>query len=306
MAPSPKTSPREGPTPMLLPRRVFLSHSASALGAACLAPHVAFAQSPALFSKIGIAAPHRQAADLQASGIEFLTESANGFLIPDQADSAFAAGLESARQSPLPILACNDFVRPPHLRAVGAEANHDAVLDWAEIVFRRARQVGARFIVYGSSGSRALRSDWTKAQADAQFVALLKRMAPRAEAHGLAVLVEQLRREECNYLNRIAEAAAIVRAVEHPGVRLLADLYHMVSEDDTPADLRTAMDVVVHVEIAEREGRRAPLPGGQDFRPFFRVLKDAGYEGALSIEGNWQLPDIAPAVQEIRRQAAEA
>lgn len=309
MTPEPVPSASRNAPSFPLERREFLRRSALAFGAACLAPRVLRAQAAtdaALFDAIGIAASHTQAADLASTGVTFLTESVNRFLVPDQPDEVFARHLEAFRQSPLPIRACNDFIRPPHLRAVGAEANHDAVLEWARVVFQRARQVGARFVVYGSSGSRALRDGWTKAQADEQFVALLKRMGPLARDHGLIVALEQLRREECNYINTAAEAAAIVRAVDDPNVRLLTDLYHMAYVGDTPEDLRAVMDVVVHVEIAEREGRRAPQPGGQDFSPYFRVLREAGYRGAISIEGNWTVADIGPAVEEIRRQAANA
>ena len=84
----------------------------------------------------------------------------------------------------------------------------------------------------------------------------------------------------------------------------LEKLDHMAVMGDTPADLKAAMDVVVHLEIAEKEGRTVPGVGGDDFRPYFQVLKDAGYSGAVSIEGRWQDQQLAPAFKEIARQAA--
>ena len=47
----------------------------------------------------------------------------------------------------LPMLACNGFIRPKHLRCVGKEANHDEVLEWAKTCFRRLEQAGGKFIV---------------------------------------------------------------------------------------------------------------------------------------------------------------
>ena len=79
----------------------------------------------------------------------------------------------------------------------------------------------------------------------------------------------------------------------------------MASGGDTPADLKAAMDVVVHIEIAEKEGRTVPGVSGDDFRPFFRVLREADYQGAVSIEGKWTDYQIGPAFQEIARQAAD-
>lgn len=142
------------------------------------------------------------------------------------------------------------------------------------------KKAGGKIIVFGSGGARKIPNGWTKENADEQFVALLKGMGPLAEAHGITVTIEQLRAEECNYINHIGEGATLIRAAGHPNIRLLADLYHMAVMDDTPADLKAAMDVVVHVEIAEKNGRTVPAVNGDDFRPFFRVLREANYQGA--------------------------
>jgi sugar phosphate isomerase/epimerase len=206
----------------------------------------------------------------------------------------------------LPILACNGFIRPAELRCVGPNANHESILKWSDVAFRRLKQAKGKFIVFGSAGARQVPDGWPKDKANEQFVALLKQLGPLAEAQGLVVAVEQLRAEECNYINHLSEGAALIRAAGHPNVRMLADLYHMACGGDTPADLKAAMDVVVHVEIAEKAGRTVPGVSGDDFRPYFRVLKESNYRGAVSIEGKWTATDIGPAFQEIAKQAAEA
>ncbi len=247
-----------------------------------------------------------RAAALKALGAEFLTVGTADLLVPDQPDEMFAKKLALLAASPLPVLACNGFIRPKHLRCVGEEANHDQILEWSETAFRRLKKAGGKFIVFGSGGARELRNGWPKEKADAQFTELLKRMGPLAEKHGVTVVVEQLRATECNYINRIGEAVALIRAAGHPNIRVLADLYHMRVMGDTPADLKAAMDVVRHVEIAEKDGRTYPGVAGDDFRPFFRVLREAGYDGAISIEGKGTDDQIAAAFKEISKQAAEA
>ena len=97
-----------------------------------------------LFSAMGIAAPLDRAAALKAAGAEFLTENTGSFLVPDQPDEVFAKNLERLAASPLPVLACNGFIRPANLRCVGAEANHDEVLEWSEVAFRRLKQAGGK------------------------------------------------------------------------------------------------------------------------------------------------------------------
>jgi len=296
-------------TPHSRTRRGFIQTGALALaGAACVPRIMAEDSHPAgnLFSAMGIAASLDRAAALKTQGAEFLTVSVGSFLVPDQTDEAFAKNLAKLSASPLPILACNGFIRPAHLRCVGAEANHDPVLAWAAIAFRRLHQANGKLIVFGSSGARALRDGWPQEKADAQFVALLKRMGPLAAQHGVTVVVEQLQVAECNYINRIGEAAKLIRAAAHPNIRLLADLYHMARTGDTPAELKAAMDVVVHVEIAEKDQRTVPGVHGDDFRPFFRVLREAAYQGAISIEGKGTDNQIGQAFKQIAKQAAEA
>ena len=292
-------------------RRTFIQ-SLAAVGTGLGYARQLSGQNPAtapgkkLFSALGIAAKLDKAALVKAAGAEFLTLGVSELLVPDKPDAEFEKKKAELDSIGLPVLACNGFIRPPHLRCVGPAANHDLVLEWAETTFRRMKLAGGKFIVFGSSGARKIPDGWTKEKADQQFVALLKRMGPLAEAHGITVTVEQLRAEECNYINRIGEAAALIRAAGHPNIRLLADLFHMASMGDTPADLKAAMDVVVHMEIAEKNGRTAPGVQGDDFRPFFRVLREAHYQGAISIEGSWTDAQIGPAFVEIARQAAEA
>ena len=290
-------------------RREFLRQCGLAGSGIFFASDVAVGKPEAsekLFSAMGTSGTLDRAAALKALGAEFLTVGTGDLLVPDQPDEAFAKKFALLAASPLPVLACNGFIRPKHLRCVGEEANHDQVLEWSESAFRRLKQVGGKFIVFGSGGSRELRNGWPKEKADAQFTALLKRMGPLAEKHGITVVVEQLRATECNYINRIGEAAALIRAAGHPNIRLLADLYHMAVMGDTPADLKAAMDVVRHVEIAEKTERTYPGVAGDDFRPFFKVLREAGYQGAISIEGTGNDGQIANAFKEIAKQAAEA
>lgn len=263
--------------------------------------------SSPLFSAIGMATSIAKAPLIKAAGGQFITESVASFLVPDKADAVFAENLKKLADCPLPILACNGFIRPAHLRAVGAEANHPQVLDWASIAFRRLKQAGGTYIIFGSGNARQIKDGWPLEKAEAQFVALLQAMGPLAEKEGVTVIVEQLRASECNFINRISDGAKIIRAAGHPHVRLLADLYHMAAMGDSPADLQAALDVVVHVEIAENNSKRS-VPGvaGDDFRPYFRALRAGGYKGAINIEANGSDAQITAAFPEILKQAAQS
>ena len=78
---------------------------------------------------MGISGTLGQAASFKAAGAEFLTAGVGDFLVPDKPDDVFEKNLEKLATSPLPILACNGFIRPAHLRCVGPDANHDGCRD---------------------------------------------------------------------------------------------------------------------------------------------------------------------------------
>jgi sugar phosphate isomerase/epimerase len=289
-------------------RRRFLRSGALSAAALLGPPGKLFAADakPPLFSAMGMSGPVARAAELKALGAGFLTVSTADLLVPDQPEEVFAPLLEKALAAPLPVLACNGFIRPGHLLCVGPKANHDEVLVWAETAFKRLARVKAKFMVFGSGGSRNIPEGWPPEKADEQFVALLKRMGPLAENAGVTVAVEQLQASECNFINHITHAAKLIRTVGHPHIRVLADLFHIARGGDTPEDLKSAMDVVVQIEIAEKGKRTYPGIAGNDFRPFFRVLRETGYKGAVSIEGTGKPEQLPAAFAEIARQAAEA
>ena len=109
-----------------------------------------------------------------------------------------------------------------------------------------------------------------------------------------------------NYLNHVAEVIAIIRAVDHPSIRVLADCYHMAVMDDAPADVAAARDLIGLVEIAEKANRTVPGVAGDDFRPYFRALAAAGYAGPITIEGNGTPAEIRRAFAIIDRQSRQA
>lgn len=272
--------------------------SASGAGAA--------AATADLFSAIGITASIDRAAQLQALGAGFIVESVAGFLIPFASEAEFAANRAKAAAAALRVRGCNSFMRDPSLICVGPKADHARVLGYAETAFARLRQLGGDYIVFGSNSARRIPDGWSKAQADEQFIALLKAMAPLALRHGITVGVEMQQRKECNYLNFIDEVVRVVEPVSHPNIRVLADLFHMRVMGDTPAQLEAAMPWVGVVELAEREQRTLPGVAGDDFRPYFTALARGGYRGLVDIEGDGSAAQLRNAFTTVSAQARDA
>jgi sugar phosphate isomerase/epimerase len=223
----------------------------------------------------------------KAAGARYLEISCAGELRPQEPGDAMAERFAALRACALPCRRANGFL-PGSLKATGPDADHDAVLAYAKVAFERASRIGMTAITFGSSGSRSLPAGFDRGEAELQFTSLLARMAEPARAHGVTVCVEPLRKQETNFINRVSEAARIVRAIDHQNIRITADIYHMLVEDEGADSIREAGGLVRHVHIAEEAGRRAPGTGGEDFREYLRALKDVGYEGLISIECGWR------------------
>jgi hydroxypyruvate isomerase len=70
-----------------------------------------------------------------------------------------------------------------------------------------------------------------------------------------------------------------------PGAGLLADLYHLAKMGEDVADvLRRHRESILHVQVADPPGRRAPGTGTLEFEPLFRQLAGQGYDGWVGLE----------------------
>ena len=237
--------------------------------------------------KIGVCTSIDNAGLVRDAGFDFLEENIQNLLVPEQSDDAFAPRLKAVRHAGLPVPAANCFL-PGALKCVGPEVDDKRLDAYAASAFRRARETGIRFLVFGSGGARNIPDGFSHKKAREQFLAYLRRIAPAAEAQNVIVLVECLNRKECNFLNALAEGAAVVGEVNHPHVRLLADIYHMSVENESPSEIIKHGRLIHHVHVAEKEGRQAPGTSGEDFGPFLRALKEIGYRGDLSFECGWK------------------
>ena len=257
-----------------------------------------------MFTRMGVNAGFNYAQAAHASGADYLLIPVGKFLRPNQSEAEFEKQLRLLDQSPLPVLSCNGFLSGPQLRSVGPDAKTDNVLRFAETAFKRAKRAGVKHIVFGSSGSRRKPDDWTKEQVGEQFIALLQKMGPMAESQGIIVAVENLQAKECNYLTRVSEVGEIIEQVDHPNVRVLADLYHSTVMGDRPEDYAKYAHLMAVIEIAEKRGRTVPGVNGQNFRPYFQALKRKGYRGPIEIEGTWKPEQLSKAFATIREQAS--
>jgi sugar phosphate isomerase/epimerase len=112
----------------------------------------------------------------------------------------------------------------------------------------------------------------------------LAELGAHAEQAGAVLLFEPLNRYEDHMVNTVARAAELVRAAGSPGVRILADTYHMnIEEDDPCAALRAAGDLLGAVHVSD-SNRYQPGTGHVPFAAIVATLREIGFDGVLSVE----------------------
>ncbi len=112
----------------------------------------------------------------------------------------------------------------------------------------------------------------------------LGKIAPTAEKVGKPIILEPLNRYESHLLKSLADAAAICRAVGSPGIKMMADFFHMNLEDaDMGVAIEEVADCLAYVHLAD-SNRFQPGAGHLDFGPGLAALKRIGYDGWMTLE----------------------
>ncbi|NMB71037.1 MAG: sugar phosphate isomerase/epimerase [Bacteroidales bacterium] len=118
------------------------------------------------------------------------------------------------------------------------------------------------------------------------LVSQLKELGKHAATHNTRIILEPLNRKEAWFLRLVADAAAICRDADNPGVGCMGDFWHMTWEEtsDMGAFL-SAGKYLTHVHIASRQTRNMPGEDANDnYVEGFKGLKYIKYNNFVSFE----------------------
>lgn len=150
-------------------------------------------------------------------------------------------------------------------------------------------------LVFGSPAQRASAGGLTREEATRNFVEGLAALAPHAGERGATILVEALPASQCDVVQTLGEAAAIVREVGSPFLRTMFDVHNAIDEREPHAALvERYFDLIRHVHVNELDGRHCGA-GAYDFKPLLEVLRRRAYAGWISLE----VFDFAPGPERI-------
>lgn len=156
-----------------------------------------------------------------------------------------------------------------------------------------AADIGANILVHGSPDQRRLEPGdeqgcWQRG------VDAFAAVAGAAEKAGVIYCIEPLSRDQTPFVNTVAEAADIVRAIDNPALRTMIDCSSagLAESESVPGLIRrwipTGLIAHVHFNDPNRQG---PGDGEVDFAPILTALRETGYSADASIEPFIYKPD---------------
>ena len=209
-----------------------------------------------------------------------------GFRILAQADDAVIDTYRRAlEENDIRCEAANCFL-PGNLPIIGTDYARKEMTDYIETGFRRGAQMGLQVVAFGSGGARALPKGVTFAEGFRQLGAFLRDVvSPLAAAYGITVVIEPLRKEECNMIHTLDEGVMLAALADRENISCLADVYHMWGAGDTFDDIRKLRGCIAHGHVSNPETpnkaakRTFPLDKKEfDYKGFVKALRDAGCE----------------------------
>jgi hydroxypyruvate isomerase len=119
------------------------------------------------------------------------------------------------------------------------------------------------------------------------YVSNLRYAAGELGRHAMTLLIEPISTRTIPgfYLNKSAQALAIMNEARAANLKLQYDLFHMrIMGDDLAGTLSANLARIGHMQIADVPGRHEPGTGEIDFPPLFDLIDRLGYRGWIGAE----------------------
>lgn len=202
-------------------------------------------------------------------------------------DDEFAKLAERIEKSGIHCETCNNFF-PKTIRLTGPNTNEEEILAYVEKALKRAASLKVEYVVFGSGGAKNVPDGFPLEEGYKQVVSLLRKVDPIAKKNNITIVIEPLRKPECNLINSFAEGCQLAKDVgaEYKNIKVLVDFYHL-SEENEPVEhiLNEGKEYLRHVHFACDNGRVYPADINEDnYRPFIDALKQIGYDRRVSVE----------------------
>ena len=169
------------------------------------------------------------------------------------------------------------------LQLFGDDTHRAALADYLRRAIDFGSTLGAHALVFGSPKNRA-RGALPVADAMGIAATFFREVGEHAHERGAVLCIEANPPEYgCDFVTTTAEAIALCRLTDHPGIQLNLDLGAITLGGEDPLEIvESANGLIGHVHASEP--RLAEVAGGARHETAARALQASGYRGWVSIE----------------------
>jgi len=233
--------------------------------------------------KIGICTQIENIADMEKIGFDYIEPAVAGLIIMD--DKMFSNVLSMVNNSKIKCEAFN-VLFPGEIKLTGNNVKKEKITEHIKHCFERVLALGGEIVVFGSGNSRNIPEGFDRERAYEQLLEAALIVGNIAKNYNITVTMEPLNKGESNILNTVAEGLEFVKTLNHDNVKLLADFYHMRTDNEDINFIKSTSGYLRHTHIARGVDRKIPSDINEDlYSEFFDSLKVCGYQGRVSVEG---------------------
>ena len=163
------------------------------------------------------------------------------------------------------------------------------IREYIASAFENTKELKWSTLAFGSGYMRNIPDGYGYEKAFSFMASFIKEeIVPYLEKYDAYLNIEELRKEETNFITSCAEGGKLAEAVGSARVGLLCDYYHMSMAGETADDVPAFGKYIKHVHIASPSNNRViPLRNdgdGERYEAFFKALDKTGYNGYVSVE----------------------
>mgnify|MGYP000027826956 CR=1 FL=1 len=180
-------------------------------------------------------------------------------------------------------------------------ADRGKYLERLDASLKCCAELGAGMMITCTGNARP---GFTRSAQVRNLIETLKAAGDAAGRAGVTLVVEPLNSlvdHQGYFLDDPQEAAGIVRAVGHPNIGLLFDVYHMqIMRGNVIENIRACSDVIRHFHSAGVPGRHELDRGELDYPRIVEAIAETGYSGCFGLE-YFPAGDSAASLARMRR-----
>ena len=187
------------------------------------------------------------------------------------------------------------LITPKGLSITTADADlRRTTADVLERLIGLCAAMGGSVLVHGSPAQRAISPGEDRAAARGRALEVFERIAIVARREGVTYCLEPLAPREADFINTVAEAAAIVDAIGNPAFRTMIDTSAAGGGEAVPVadliDIWLPTGKIAHIQVND-SNRRGPGQGDDAFGPVLGALQRNRYDGIVAVEPFDYSPD---------------